>query len=276
MQGTRTQGIPDWLMALLRCPVCTQPALRRRAWTGLECEACGHQPPLQAGLLDLTAGLGGPPRLDRPYEGFSGKAYATFMDHLWMQHLDSWLLGMRAEDYHERMVEQLSALPPGPSLDIPSGGSPFLGIVPGYMQGGPWLLADLSWTMLRHAQRKCEALGLREVVLIRADACRLPLRSRGLLNIVSLFGFHCFHDKAAVFAEMSRCLMPQGRLLASTLTSDGPLGSRLYLKLNQRDGTFAANNSLHEIGEQAQRQLLKMNVLSRLGAAVILEMRHGA
>ncbi|HYO52463.1 class I SAM-dependent methyltransferase [Archangium sp.] len=196
------------------------------------------------------------------------------MDHPWLQLLDAWLLGMDVDDYYEWMLERLAALPPGPSLDIPSGGGPFLGRVPIYQQGGPWLFADLSWTMLRHIRHKCEALGLHEVVLLRADAARLPLRDRALHNLVSLFGFHCFHDKAAVFAEMSRCLRPGGRIIASTLTSDGPRRSRFYLKLNQRDGTFASNNSLHEFKEQAQRQSLSLNVLNQLGAAAVLEMHH--
>jgi|GEM_PF-3085264 len=268
------RAIPDWAMALLRCPNCTQPALCRRVWTGLECEACGSAFQRTEGILDLTVSLNGPPRSDRPYEGLPGRMYATFMDHPWLQHLDAWLLGMDVDDYYERMREQLAALPPGPSLDLPSGGGPFLGRVSIYQRGGPWIFADLSWTMLRHVRHKCEALGLHEVVLMRADATRLPLRDRILHNLVSLFGFHCFHDKTAVFAEMGRCLRPEGRIIASTLTSDGPRRSRFYLKLNQRDGTFATNNSLHELRAQAQRQALSLNVLNRLGAAAVLELHH--
>jgi len=117
-------------------------------------------------------------------------------------------------------------------------------------------------------------MGLRGVVLIRANVCRLPLCDGELRNIVSLFGLHCFHDKAAVFSEMRRCLASDGRVIASTLTSDGSSLSRFYLKLHQHDGTFAADNSLHEINNHAQQQLLWLKISQRFGAAALFEIYH--
>ncbi|ATB37157.1 hypothetical protein CYFUS_002578 [Cystobacter fuscus] len=265
----------DWVMGLLRCPSCSEPALRRREGPSLMCDGCAAHFPVQEGILDLALPGNESLRTDRPYEGLSGRMYATFMEHPWLQNLDAWLLGMKVEDYYARIQEQLAVLGPGPSLDMPSGGGPFLGRVHTYQRAGPWLFADLSWTMLHRLRRKCEALGLREVVLIRADATRLPLRDGVLNNLVSLFGLHCFHDKASVFGELNRCLKPGGRILASTLTSEGPRRSRFYLKLNQRDGTFAPNNSLHEFREQARHQCMGLRVLNQLGATLVLEMSHG-
>lgn len=264
----------DWVMSLLRCPGCAQPALRRHPGGSLTCDGCATLFPMQEGILDLTPRGVEALNVDRPYEGLSGKMYATFMDHPWLQNLDAWLLGMKVEDYYARIQEQLATLGPGPNLDLPSGGGPFLGRVPIYHRAGPWLFADLSWTMLRRIRSKCEALGLHDVVLLRADASRLPLRDGVLNNLVSLFGLHCFHDKASVFAEMNRCLKPEGRILASMLSSEGPPRSRFYLKLNQRDGTFAPNNSLHELREQARHQSMGLRVLNQLGATLVLEMSH--
>lgn len=275
--GRATQrGVPEWVVALLRCPACTQPALRRQGREGLECEACGHRPPWVEGILDLTADRGARPPLDRPYEGLGGELYAMFMDRRWLQHVDAWLLGMEVEGYYEQMLERLASLSSGPNLELPAGGGPFLASAALYRRSGPWLLADLSWTMLRRLRRKCEQLGLGEVVLLRADACQLPLRDGSLHNVLSPFGLHCFHDKRAVFGEMGRCLARGGRLVASTLTSDGPPLSRLYLRLNQRDGTFAADNSLQELREQARCQSLEVSALVQFGAAAVLEVRHGA
>lgn len=275
MDRTLDRVPADWVMRLLRCPSCAEPALRRGEGPSLRCDACAALFPVREGILDLVPSGNAPLHADRAYEGLLGRVYATFMDYPWLQNLDAWLLGMKVEDYYARIQEQLAALGPGPSLDMPSGGGPFLGRVPTYQRAGPWLFADLSWTMLHHVRRKCEALGLREVVLLRADATRLPLRDAVLNNLVSLFGLHCFHDKASVFAELNRCLKPGGRILASTLSSEGPRRSRFYLKLNQRDGTFAPNNSLHELREQARHQSMGLTVLNQLGATLVLEMRRG-
>jgi SAM-dependent methyltransferase len=273
MSRREYKGVPDWAIALLCCPVCTASALCRTD-IGLICEACGHRPLIKDGVLDMTASALVVSAADRAYEGLLGHGYARFMDSLWLQRLDSWLLGMDVKRYHEEILARLARLPPGPSLEIPVGGGPFLEYAPTYQSGGPWIFADLSWTMLRRLRRKCEAMGLHGVVLIRANACRLPLCDGKLRNIVSLFGLHCFHDKAAVFSEMRRCLASDGRVVASTLTSDGPPLSRFYLRLHQYDGTFAADNSLHELNSHAQQQLLWLDISQRLGAAVLFEAHH--
>jgi SAM-dependent methyltransferase len=277
MRRATRQEVPDWVVALLRCPACVQPAMRRQGREGLECEACGHRPPVVDGVLDLTVERGGgQPRRDRPYEGLAGELYAMFMDRRKLQHVDAWLLGMDVEGYYEQMLGRLASLSAGPNLELPAGGGPFLTIKELYHRSGPWLLADLSWTMLRRLRRKCEELRLGEVVLLRADACQLPLCDGSLRNLVSPFGLHCFHDKRAVLGEMSRCLARGGRIVASTLTSDGPPRSRLYLRLHEGDGTFARDNSLAELREHARSQALEVSALARFGAAAVLEVRHGA
>ncbi|WKB55737.1 class I SAM-dependent methyltransferase [Eleftheria terrae] len=218
---------------------------------------------------DMTGSSG-----DHAYEGLLGESYARFMDSPWLQRLDAWLLGMKVDRYYEGVLSQLSRLGSGPHLDLPAGGGPFLRHAPAYRHSGPWLLADLSWTMLRRLRQKCQSMGLRDTFLIRADARRLPFNTGAIGNIVSLFGFHCFHEKDRVFSEMRRCLAPEGRIIASTLTTDGSALSRFYLRLHERDGTFATDNSLDELQHHALAHSLDFHLVQRLGAAILFEARH--
>lgn len=229
------------------------------------------------GIIDLVPhrSSGCPPMADRAYEGTMGKGYARYMDSPALQRMDGWLLGMRVPRYYEAVLSRFERLPSGPSLDIPSGGGPLMRHASIYREGGPWLFADLSWTMLRHLRTKCLHAGVKDVALIRADACDLPFGDGLLRNIVSLFGLHCFHDKSAVFSQWRRCLAPGGQAVVTTLTDDGPLLSRLYVEWLRGDGTFAPGSSLGQIREQAANQGLTIEDVNRLGAAVLFEARHG-
>jgi ubiquinone/menaquinone biosynthesis C-methylase UbiE len=236
----------------------------------LTCLACPARFPIVDGVLDLLDNPAGQYRTpDRPYEGWSGRGYGWFMDHPFCQRLDGWLLGMNTARYYDEMIRRLGAQPDGPTLEMPCGGAPFLSRSGKYRRGGPWIFVDLSRTLLHRVVVKVNRLGLTRHVIIRADARSLPIRDGVLTNVVSMFGFHCFHDKDTVFAEISRCLQPAGRALVSTLVSDGPRLSRLYHWMNQRDGTFARDNSAQQILSHAEAHALTVAEPTYLGSAVV-------
>lgn len=274
MIGTQNNAPPAWLIELLRCPHCRSKALHLGAGV-LECGACGYRPRVEDQIIDLVPdSQGAPAPIDRAYEGTMGESYAKYMDSVALQRLDAWLLGLSVSRYYEETLAQLARLPAGPSLDMPCGGAPLLQHAEIYRTGGPWIFADLSWTMLRRVKAKCQRLGLQNVAFARADARHLPFADGALRNIVSLFGLHCFHDKPAVFGEWRRCLAANGQSFVTTLTDDGPFLSRLYVALNRRDHTFAPDNALPKIQGYASTQALALRGIRRLGAVVMFEAAH--
>ncbi|KAA2250734.1 class I SAM-dependent methyltransferase [Solihabitans fulvus] len=248
----------------LRCPGCAQTRWRTEA-DGLVCGACARRYPYVGGVLDMAApgdvGAAG----DRPYEGFWAAFYGWVMSSPARQRLDSWLLGLDVRRYYRETVARLDECGDGPRLEVPCGSLPFHGRTRAY-DAGPWIFVDLSRAMLDKLARRLDGTGH---VLVRADACALPVRDGQLRTIVSLFGLHCFHDKDAVFAELRRCLRPDGRLVLSTLTSDGPARSRLYQRLNELDGTFAPAVSSARIAALAGRHGLGIDDQVSLGSVLL-------
>ncbi len=254
---------------LLRCPSCSQGPL----WTsseGLTCSSCAHVFPLVDGILDLSAAG---PRLedvgDKPYEGRWASFYAWLMSRPSRQRLDAGLLGLDVSRYYTEMPARLGALSAGPTLEVPCGTVPFLDHAAAYRNNGPWIFVDLSWALLRRLTARLEERGLRRHLAVRADVRSLPVLDGRMRNVVSLFGLHCFHDKAAVFAEFRRCLPPEGAVVASTLTTDGHAMSRFYHRLSQSDGTFAADNSVAEVCSAAREQGFGVREELRLGSAYV-------
>ncbi len=261
------------LVPLLRCPACSVPSLRI-ASRGLDCDSCPHVAPFVDGVLDLVANSSGPVSAgDKPYEGWNAKLYGWLMGSPTRQKLDSWLLGLDVDRYYREMGARIAGLPDGPVLEIPAGNGPLLRAAPGYRSRGPWIFADLSWHLLRQLATKIEQLGLRKHLVIRADACALPIVDGGVAGAVSMFGLHCFHDKPAVFGELRRVVREDGQIAVSTLTTDGNRLSRAYHRWSQQDGTFAPDNSWAEIATAARAQGLELHGTTGLGSARVFTAR---
>ncbi|GAA2809654.1 hypothetical protein GCM10010452_42630 [Crossiella cryophila] len=261
------------LVPLLRCPACSIPALTIGS-RGLDCDSCGHLAPFVDGVLDLVANSTGPVSAgDKPYEGLNAKLYGWLMSSPTRQRLDSWLLGLDVKRYYSEMADRIAGLPDGPILEIPAGNGPLFKQAAGYRDRGPWIFADLSWHLLKQLAAKVEAVGAKRHLIIRADACALPIVDGTMAGAVSMFGIHCFHDKSAVFGELRRVVSEEGQIAVSTLTTDGHKLSQYYHQMSQKDGTFAPDNSWAEISTAARGQGLELHGTTGLGSARVFTAR---
>ncbi|WP_409493147.1 class I SAM-dependent methyltransferase [Amycolatopsis sp. cmx-11-12] len=254
---------------LLRCQSCFRGPLSI-APDGLACSSCAYEFPLVDGILDMS---GAGPRLDdvgdKPYEGRWANFYDWLMSRPSRQRLDAGLLGLDVSRYYAEMPARLGALGEGPTLEVPCGNVPFLDYAEAYRRNGPWIFVDLSWELLRRLTARLAERGLRRHLAVRADVRSLPVVDGRMRNVVSMFGLHCFHDKATVFAEFRRCLRPEGAVVASTLTTDGHAISRFYHRLSQSDGTFASDNSTTDVCSAAQGHGFRIGDELRLGSAYV-------
>ncbi len=69
---------------------------------------------------------------------------------------------------------------------------------------------DYSAEMMQNAERRAEALAVRNVSFVRGDVVALPFEDESFDAVLSLNGFHAFPDKDAAFRETHRVLKKGG------------------------------------------------------------------
>ncbi len=69
---------------------------------------------------------------------------------------------------------------------------------------------DYSAEMMRNAERRAEALAVRNVSFVQGDVGALPFEDESFDVVLSLNGFHAFPDKDAAFKENHRVLKKGG------------------------------------------------------------------
>lgn len=269
MQSTSKAVIPgsSTTVRYLRCPRCASATLDS-APEMLRCRSCATEFPKREGYVDLTGS--GQNKVDRAYDGRGGRFYAWLMERPNRQRIDSWLLGLRVDDYYAEVAAHMESFRVGPGIEVPAGNLPFLDHTAAYARSGPWVLVDLSPTMLSVLGERLNKRRLPACTPVLADARSLPVASGEFRHVVSLFGFHCFHDKEAVALEFRRSMHPAGRLLLTTLTCDGPWRSRIYHRINQLDGTFARDNTEAQILATLFAAGLHVTSSRRFGAVLVI------
>ncbi len=69
---------------------------------------------------------------------------------------------------------------------------------------------DYSADMMKEAEKKAEALGIRNITFVQGDVGDLPFPDGTFDAVLSMNGFHAFPDKEAAWRETFRVLKPGG------------------------------------------------------------------
>ena len=69
---------------------------------------------------------------------------------------------------------------------------------------------DYSADMMKNAEKRAEAMDVRNVNFVQGDVGALPFEDESFDIVLSLNGFHAFPDKDAAFRETCRVLKPGG------------------------------------------------------------------
>ena len=127
--------------------------------------------------------------------------------------VDSVIWGLDAKRAAQWVEEALSPVPEGFAgtlLEVPVG----TGVVtmPLYeeLPEAQITCLDYSAEMMKSAEMRAEALGLRNVAFVRGDVGALPFEDASFDMVLSLNGFHAFPDKEAAYRETHRVLKPGG------------------------------------------------------------------
>ena len=132
--------------------------------------------------------------------------------------------GFDAETTKEWINGALAGVPEGFAgrlLEVPVGTGVLTMPLYRDLPGADVTCLDYSPDMMRHAEKRAEALGLKNVAFRQGDVGALPFPDESFDIVLSLNGFHAFPDKEAAYRETFRVLKPGGTFCGCFYTEGG-------------------------------------------------------
>ncbi len=202
------------ILPYMRCPQCSGSPLEHRD-SAICCSLCGRSYPLCVGILDLI----GHDSADviTPFQRIMQMPLiVSIYERLWRR-AGYYLASSQSFDREISSVLRLLRINGNDSriLDLACGPGTFTrplarrstGIVVGL---------DLSWPMLRHAQREVRAEGLQNILLVRGSASRLPFLPDTFACVNCCGALHLFDKPDEALTEIERVLCAEGQLCVQT------------------------------------------------------------
>ena len=164
---------------------------------------------------------------------------ATIYDRVLCNSFYNWLMwGYSIKEYLRFCESILSSSSEGWVLDVACGSLAFtMKLYADYSQR-PVVLLDQSLNLLRKAKsrlvkQKSEVPA--NIVLLHADALKLPIRHNSVHTIISLNLLHCLDDIKTVIHEWKRVLTDDGMIALTTLLRNDRWGDNYLNALSRSD-----------------------------------------
>lgn len=138
--------------------------------------------------------------------------------------MDSLIWGLDKELAAKWINDALSPIPEdfaGKLLEVPVGTGVLTMPLYKKLNGADITCLDYSEDMMKNAQKRAEAMNIRNVRFVQGDVGALPLEDESFDIVLSLNGFHAFPDKDAAFRETSRVLKKGGIFCGCFYIKDG-------------------------------------------------------
>lgn len=127
--------------------------------------------------------------------------------------MDSLVWGLDASLAAKWINDALAPIPEdfsGTLLEIPVGTGVLTVPVYRNLKEAQITCLDYSAEMMKNAERRAEALAVKNVSFVQGDVGALPFEDESFDVVLSLNGFHAFPDKGAAFKETHRVLKKGG------------------------------------------------------------------
>ena len=127
--------------------------------------------------------------------------------------MDSLIWGLNADNAAKWINDALSPIPDdfsGKLLEVPVGTGVLTIPVYKNMKEAEITCLDYSADMMKNAEDRANALGVKNVSFVQGDVGALPFGDESFDIVLSLNGFHAFPDKDAAYKETYRVLKKGG------------------------------------------------------------------
>jgi len=189
----------------LRCPTCFADSLEMRH-TGLLCANCESLYPIEGEIVDFCPDYAhSQNRTQRAMENpFMAKVYEDYW-RPWFTWLSSPVTYAEEKDW---LLAQHERSPVECVLDVGTGTGRYARILADAYHPELVIALDLSMPMLDRGYHRARKRGHENILFVRGDAQRLPVRDRSV-DLLNCFGaLHLFPDADRALNEMARSAKP--------------------------------------------------------------------
>lgn len=240
------------ILPYMRCPRCLGAGLHASS-TEVACRRCPSRYRFRDGVLDLIgsdcAGV------ITPFQRvMQSSLIVSIYERLWRP-LGYFIASSRSFDREvETILDMQQGRDPERLLDLACGTGVFTRPLAQRTRGVVVGL-DLSWPMLRHAQRLRARDGIANVMLMRGTAFRIPFADGTFQHVNCCGALHLFDNPDAALEEIGRVLHPAGRLsVQTTIRPEHSGGIAYFLERFIRFGFFRE----HDLYDRLRRQGLEV------------------
>ncbi len=224
------------VLPFLCCPRCGRAPLQHQD-PALSCLSCGAAYPIQEGIPDLIGSDS--EDVITPFQRVMQTSWVvSIYESIWRR-AGYFLASSRSfDDEIKTVLKHQRRASASTVLDLACGPGVFTRPLARRTEGTVVGL-DLSWPMLRHARRRISREGLKNIVLIRGSAFRLPFRPATFTYINCCGALHLFERPGEALQEMARVLRPKGYLcVQTTIRPNRSAGLASFLERFIRFGFF--------------------------------------
>jgi ubiquinone/menaquinone biosynthesis C-methylase UbiE len=201
------------ILTYMRCPACFSTEWRNDAG-GLKCMECHADYPMREGILDFLGKESG--EIITPFQRLmQAPLIVSIYEKLWRQ-IGYFLASSRTFDKEIQTILRLGeANRPVRALDLACGTGVFTRPLAG--KASKLVVGlDLSWPMLKQAQRLVNVYSIRNILFVRATAFAMPFVNAAFPYVNCCGALHLFDRPAAALKEIHRILNPGGCLCVQT------------------------------------------------------------
>jgi ubiquinone/menaquinone biosynthesis C-methylase UbiE len=203
----------ETILPFMRCPRCTNTVLRNEN-NGLRCAVCHALYPLKMGILDMVESEAD--EVITPFQRvMQTPLIVSIYEKMWRR-IGYCLASSRSFSKEMQTVLRLARnRSHGRALDLACGPAVFTRPL-ARNSDGPVIGLDLSWPMLRHAQKAIQKERMQNILLIRATAFSLPFVDGAFQYVNCCGALHLFDKPESALKEMARVLDREGFLCVQT------------------------------------------------------------
>jgi ubiquinone/menaquinone biosynthesis C-methylase UbiE len=205
--------------------------------SGLLCSACNTAYPMKSGILDMIGSDAN--EVITPFQRLmQSPPIVSIYEKIWRR-IGYYIASSRSFSREMQTILRLAKnrkMERG--LDLACGPGVFTRPLAG-LSGGLFIGLDLSWPMLRQAQKQMIREGVPNILFIRASAFAMPFMDKAFQYVNCCGALHLFDRPEAALKEIARILDSSGSLsVQTTIRPERSAGVAHFLEKFIRFGFF--------------------------------------